>query len=148
MEKIIQQLGLDPANAHSSRSFLPSGKNIEVTTADLLGSFGWNYTTFSNKRKLYHKAKSVALRSWKGHTPGSFHSFIASQLLMRHLAYGEPKFTEYKVFCGIKFLWAENGSLGLNGALPSSEAQGDERFAADLRQHDLDKCKLLNDCTC
>ncbi|KAF8210631.1 hypothetical protein K438DRAFT_1810037 [Mycena galopus ATCC 62051] len=52
----------------------------------------------------------------------------------------------HKLYRGIRFLWAENGPLAsLNAPLPCSEAQDDEKCAADLKQAHLDNCKSLYD---
>jgi hypothetical protein len=51
----------------------------------------------------------------------------------------------YHIYLGIKFLWADNGPLALLGDLPSSEAQGEEGYAARLKEADLKKCSSIHD---
>ncbi|KAJ7204246.1 hypothetical protein B0H12DRAFT_1243659 [Mycena haematopus] len=138
MERIIVALGLDPADSKSSRSFtLDSDQMIEFSVEDILHSFKWtSHSTFNSKRLLYKSAKSVALRTWKDSIETANDS-VATEM--------------HRIYRGIKFLWADEGPLALpNGTpLPSPEAQGDEKCAANLKQNGLEKNikSLLDKCT-
>ncbi|KAJ7318080.1 hypothetical protein DFH08DRAFT_971556 [Mycena albidolilacea] len=130
MEKIILGLGLDPGCQKSSRSFtLSSGQQVELTVGEVLDSncFKWSFSTFSKKQTKYKLAKSIALRTWKEEKSVDDNAEI------------------YHIYLGIKFLWADNGPLALLGDLPSSEAQGEEGYAARLKEADLKKCSSIHD---
>ncbi|KAJ6449898.1 hypothetical protein C8R45DRAFT_947179 [Mycena sanguinolenta] len=132
MERILVQLGFDPQNPRSSKSLsfsLDDGKTVEFTANDVFKSCRWSSGTFSTKRKRYNLAKSIACREWKG---------ISSD---------DPNATElHQLFLGIKYLWGASGPFTLlDIPLPSSDAEGSEKFAADPRQAHLDKCELLID---
>ncbi|KAF8166446.1 hypothetical protein K438DRAFT_1857252 [Mycena galopus ATCC 62051] len=127
VERILFHLGLDPGNLEASQLFpLEDGNSIELDGEAILNFFDWNPKTFTGKRKKYKLAKFIALRTWKDNTnaDAEFH----------------------KLYQGIRFLWAENGPLAsLDAPLPCSEAQDDEKCAADLKQAHLDNCKSLYD---
>ncbi|KAF8140962.1 hypothetical protein K438DRAFT_1879010 [Mycena galopus ATCC 62051] len=114
-------------NLEASQSFpLEDGNTIKLDGEAILNFFDWNPKTFASKRKKYKLAKSIAFRTWKDNTDA------------------DAEF--YKLYRGIRFLWAENGPLAsLDAPLPCSEAQGDEKCAADLKQAHLDNCKSLYD---
>ncbi|KAF8208546.1 hypothetical protein K438DRAFT_1812418 [Mycena galopus ATCC 62051] len=132
MEHILLCLGLDPRTLESSRSFpLEDEKNINLNGEAIFDCFAWKARTFSSKRKLYKDAKSIALRTWKDDTSADIKL--------------------HTIYQGIQFLWADNGPLSsLDAPLPSPEAQGNEKSAADLRQAHLDSNwkSLYNKYTC
>ncbi|KAF8174023.1 hypothetical protein K438DRAFT_1849832 [Mycena galopus ATCC 62051] len=127
VERILLHLGLDPGNLEASQLFpLEDGNTIKLDGEAILNFFDWNPKTFTSKRKKYRLAKSIALRTWKDNTDA------------------DAEF--HKLYRGIRFLWAENGPLAsLDAPLPCSEAQDDEKCAADIKQAHLDNCKSLYD---
>ncbi|KAJ7254000.1 hypothetical protein B0H12DRAFT_1071273, partial [Mycena haematopus] len=144
MERIIVALGLDPADSKSSRSFtLDSDQMIEFSVEDILHSFKWtSHSTFNSKRSLYKSAKSVALRTWKDSIGGfNFRHWLYLLKPATETANDSVATEMHRIYRGIKFLWADEGPLALpNGTpLPSPEAQGDEKCAANLKQNGLEK---------
>ncbi|KAF7366661.1 hypothetical protein MSAN_00924000 [Mycena sanguinolenta] len=117
MERILVQLGFDPQNPRSVKplSFTLDGKTVEFTAEAVFDCCRWSSGTFNTKRKRYNLAKSIAHQD---HDTTELH----------------------QIFLGIKFLWGENGPFTLlDIPLPSSEAEGSEKFTANLRQAHLDK---------
>ncbi|KAJ6448496.1 hypothetical protein C8R45DRAFT_1115266 [Mycena sanguinolenta] len=125
MEQIIVALGLDPANLHLSKTFATENGQVEFTTLNVVVTFKWYDGTFTSKQSLYKSAKSIARLAWKGAEIETDPALVELQNIYR----------------GIQFLWAENGPLADPGdtTLPLSDAEGDEKHAANLRQTDLEK---------
>ena len=78
MRHVLQGLLLDPENLNSSKSFrLPNGVEQTVSGRQVIVAFGWNDTTFDNKRIMYSKAKLIASKQWKGPVPGGISCTIS-----------------------------------------------------------------------
>ncbi|KAJ7228285.1 hypothetical protein GGX14DRAFT_554390 [Mycena pura] len=120
MTHILEGLRLQPDNLNASECFTLAGVQKTLNTRQVIEAFGWSASTFENKRKLYKKAKEIASKKWKGEVPEN-----TDQLK-----------SIYETYCGIRYLWAENGPLAcpLTMPLPSPNATGDEKFAAELKQ--------------
>ncbi|KAJ7641948.1 hypothetical protein FB45DRAFT_863018 [Roridomyces roridus] len=128
MEQVLAGLGLDPTDLKAPRQFkLGIGRDIVLTAEGVLTTFGWNSSTFSNKRTMYKRAESVAKRIWANTDTSDPDS---------------PRM--YEIYQGVCYLWGESGPLThFNAALPSSNAPGAEGYAAGLQQGDLKHCEKL-----
>ncbi|KAJ7616487.1 hypothetical protein FB45DRAFT_872949 [Roridomyces roridus] len=126
MEQVLDGLGLNPTDFKAPREFkLHSGEDLVLTAEDVLTSFGWKESTFSNKRTMYKRAESVAKSIWASSDTSDPNS---------------PRM--YEIHQGICYLWG--GPLThFDSALPSSKAPGAEGYTAGLRQGDLKHCDEL-----
>ncbi|KAJ7201022.1 hypothetical protein GGX14DRAFT_400222 [Mycena pura] len=120
MTQILEGLSLQPDNPNASECFTQAGVPTTLKTRQVIEAFGWSASTFDNKRKLYKNAQKIASKNWKGEVPEN-----ADQLK-----------SLYDAYRGIRYLWAKNGPLAcpLTMQLPSPNATGDEKLAAELKQ--------------